>query len=184
MIALSAIADSEEIKPEKANDVTREARDFLGPLLPRSTSDAFDVFHRDITLAAIELAGNMRRSTSAYHFTPLVDRGEPKMKWCTLPHFGHGGLVHISDFTQSDIVDIDSARNLKPSRLEPNEDGSIGERIMTIYPALCRRGRDGDVLVSKELLLVELRKPVQRRGKPREVESSRGMLSGIVDRFF
>ena len=179
MIALSAIPDFEEIKPEKAIDVTREAEDFLGPLLPRSTSDAFNVFHHDITLAAVELAGNMRRSTSAYHFTSLVDRGDPKMKRFTLPQFGHGGLVHISDFTQSEILDIESNRSLKPSRVEKNAHGWIGDRILTIYPALCRRGRDEDIVVSKELLLVKLTKPLQRRGKPREVESSRSMLSGM-----
>ena len=184
MIAWSAIPDSEDLKLERASEVTRLAGDFLGPLLTKCTSDAFIVFHRDITLAAIELAGTMRRSTSAYHFTSLVDRGHPRMKRSTLPPFGHGGLVHISDFIRSEVLDIDSNKNLKPNRLEPNADGSIGNRIMTIYPALCRRGRDKDILVSKELLLVELRKPVQRRGKPREVESSRGMLSGIVDKFF
>ena len=183
MIAWSAIPDSEEIKFERAGDVTREADKFLRPLLPRSTSDAFDVFHRDITLAAIELAGNMRRSTSAYRFTSLVNRGNPRMKRSTLPPFGHGGLVSISDFTQSEILDIDSNRNLKPSRLEPNADGSVGDRIMTIYPALCRRGGDGDIVVSKGLLLVELKKPLQRRGKPREVESSWGMLGGIMKQF-
>ena len=154
--------------------------EFLDPVLPRSTSEAFNVFHRDITLAAIELAGNMRRSISIYHFTSLVGQGRPRMKRSTLPRFGHGGLVHISDFTRSEILDIDSNRNLKPSRLESNADGSIGDRIMTIYQALCRRGRDEDVLVSKELLLVELRKPLQRRGKPGEVESSWGKLSGII----
>ena len=184
LIAWSAIPDSEEIKVERADDVTREAGDFLGPLLPKCTSDAFIVFHHDITLAAIELAGNMRRSTSAYHFTSLVNRGDPRMKRPTLPPFRHGGLVHISDFTQSEILDIDSNRKLKPSRLEPNADGSVGDRIMTIYPALCRRGKNGDILVSKELLLVELSKPLQRRGKPREIESSKSVLSGIVDKFF
>ena len=174
----------ERIKLKRADEVTRTAEKFLAPLLPERTSDAFKVFHRNITLAAIELAGNMRRSASAYHFASFVDRGDPNMKRFILPPFGHGGLAYISDFTQSDIADIDSARNLKPSRVEPNEDGSIGQRIMTIYPGLCRRGRDGDVLVSKELLLVELRRPVQRRGKPREVETSKGMLGGIVDRYF
>ena len=183
LIAWSAIPDSEDTKIEKASKVTREADDFLRPLLPKCTSDAFTVFHHDITLAAIELAGNMRRSTSAYHFTLLVNRGDPRMKRRTLPPFRHGGLVHISDFTQSEILDIDSNRVLKPSRLEPNADGSIGDRIMTIYPALCRRGKNGDIMVSNELLLVELSKPLQRRGKPREVESSRGMLSGIVDKW-
>ena len=183
MIAWSAIPDSEDIKFDRAKEVTREADDFLKPLLPKRTSDAFAVFHQDITLAAIELAGTMRRSTSAYHFASLVDRGHPSMKRLTLPPVGHGGLVHISDFSQSEILDIESNRNLKPSRLEPNEDGSIGERIMTIYPALCRRGRDENILVSKELLLVELRNPVQRRGKPREVESSWGKLSGIMKQF-
>ena len=182
MIAWSAIPDPENFN-EKASQVTREADHFLGPLLPERTSDAFVVFHRDITLAAIELAGTMRRSTSAYHFTSLVDRGHPRMKRYTLPPVGHGGLVHISDFSQSEILDLESNRNVKPSRLEPNEDGSIGERIMTIYPALCRRGRDENILVSKELLLVELRNPVQRRGKPREVESSWGKLSGIMKQF-
>ena len=183
MIAWSAIPDSGKIKSERANEVTREAEDFLAPFLPKRTSDAFSVFHRDITLAAIELAGKMRRSTSTYHFTSLVDSADHKMKRFTLPSFGKGGLVHISDFTGSEILDIDSNRNLKPSRVEKNADGWIGDRILTIYPALCRRGRDENIVVSKELLLVELSKPLPSRGKPREVESSRGMLSGIFDRF-
>ena len=183
MIAWSAIPDSEKSKLERAIEVTREADEFLRPLLPKHTSDAFNIFHRDITTAAIELAGTMRRSTSTYHFTSLVDRGHHGTKRPTLPPFGHGGVVQISDFTRSEILDIDSNRNLKPSRLEPSADGSVGDRIMTIYPALCRRGGDDDILVSKELLLVELRKPVQRRGKPREVESSWGKLSGIMKQF-
>ena len=184
MVAWSAVPNSKEIKFERAKELTLEADEFLAPLLPKHSSDAFEVFHRDITLVAIELAGTMRRSTSAYHFISLVDRGHPRMKRHTLPPFGHGGLVHISDFTRSEILDIESNRNLKPGRLEPDADGSVGDRIMTIYPALCRRGADGDIVVGKELLSVKLTKPLRRRGKPREVESSRGMLSGIVGRFF
>ena len=90
----------------------------------------------------------------------------------------------ISDFTRAELLDIDSNRNLKPERVEKNADGWIGDRTLTIYPALCRCGEDDDIVVSKELLLVELSRPLPRRGKPREVESSRGMLSGIVDRFY
>ena len=183
MIAWSAIPDSEAIKFERAKEVTLEADDFLAPLLPKRTADAFEVFHRDITLAAIELAGTIRRSTSAYRFTSLVDRGDHKMKRFTVPSIGHGGLVHISDFTGSEMLDIESNRNLKPSRVEKNADGWIGDRILTIYPALCRRGRDEDIVVSKELLLVELSKPLPRRGKPREVESSWGKLGGIMKQF-
>ena len=180
MIAWSAIPDTEKSKVENAIAVTREAEEFLRPLLPRHTSDAFNVFHHEITMAAIELAGTMRRSTSTYHFTSLVDRGHDDTKRPTIPPFGHGGLVHISDFARSEVLDIDSNRSLKPSRLEPNADGSVGDRILTIYPALCRRGRDEDVVVSKELLVVELKKPLQSRGKPREVESSFGKLKGIM----
>ena len=180
MIAWSAIPDTDKSKFEKANDVTREADEFLRPLLPRHTSDAFKVFHREITMSAVELAGTMRRSTSTYHFTSLVDRGHHGTKRPTIPPFGHGGLVQISDFTRSEVLDIDSNRSLKPSRLEPNADGSVGDRILTVYPALCRRGKDEDIVVSKELLLVELKKPLQSRGKPREVESSFDKLKGIM----
>ena len=181
MIAWSGIPYAEKIKSKRAKEVTHEANDFLGSLLPNRTSEAFDVFHRDITLAAIELAGTMRRSTSTYYFTSLVDRGHHGTKRPTLPTFGDGGLVHISDFSRSVILDIDSNRYLKPSRVEPNADGSVGHRIMTIYPALCRRSADEDILVSKELLLVELTNPVRSRGKPREVESSVGKLTGITN---
>ena len=180
MIAWSAIPDTDNYKYDKANDVTREAAEFLRPLLPRHTSDAFKVFHHEITMAAIEFAGNMRRSTSTYHFTSLVDRGHHGTKRPTIPPFGHGGLVQISDFARSEVLDVDSNRTLKPSRLEANADGSVGDRVLTIYPALCRRGRDEDIVVSKELLLVELNKPLQNRGKPREVESSFGKLKGII----
>ena len=181
MVAWSAIPESDNSRNAAANEVTREAEDFLGPLLLKQTRNAFHIFHRDITLPAVELAGTMRQSTSSYKFVFLVDRGDHGVKRPTLPPLGHGGHVSIGDFNQSDVLDVESSRILKASRLEVNEDGSIGRRIMTIHPGVCRRGRDEDILVSKELVLVELTKPMQRRGKPREVESSKGMLGGLFN---
>ncbi len=109
------------------------------PLLPEQVKGAMDTFHRDITEPTVEFTCAMRRSTSSYHFAFIEDPKVYGMERPELPPPGKGIPVFPDDLDHSEVLDIESHRTLKVGRVEPNEDGSFGNRVMTVDPALYRR---------------------------------------------
>jgi len=109
------------------------------PLLPEQVKAAMDAFHRDITEPTVEFTCAMRRSTSSYHFAFIKDPKGYEMERPELPPPGKGIPVFPDDLDHSEFLDIESHRTLKVGRVESNEDGSLGNRVMTVYPALYRR---------------------------------------------
>lgn len=139
-------------------------------------------FHREITEPAVKLACTLRRSSASYDFVFMVTPQVYQTQRPDLPPPEKGGLVFPADLDRSEILDIETRKTLKPNRLEPNRDGSIGNRIMIIHPALYRCRGEEKILLGKQLLLAQLPEVSQRRGKPRNNEGSRNLIAGLFNR--
>ena len=151
-----------EVQGDLATEVTREAENILGPLLPRLAPAAMKRFHSHITLSAIDLASNLRRSPVRYYFVYDIYHGQrPSIRPDLMPQ-KKGRPVNQAERGKVNIVDIDSRKTLKPSQaLVMTQDGNIGEEIMLIHPALCcRKGEGDEVVLSKSLHLVKLLAPL------------------------
>ncbi|MCJ1392988.1 hypothetical protein MMC18_005860 [Xylographa bjoerkii] len=166
--ALSAMLNLPSFKAiqgDSATKVTREAENIFGPLLPRLAPSAMERFHFHITLPAIDLACNLRRSLIHYYFVYDIYEGQRPSIRPGLALQKKGRPVDQAERGKINIVDIDSHKTLKPSQaLALMQDGKIGEEIMLIHPALCRRKGDGDeVTLRKSLHLVTLLEPLPIR---------------------
>lgn len=160
--------------------ITREASEFLEPLLPRRVPGAMSAFHRDITIPAINLASTMRQSTANYRFVFRLTSNEYMEGRPPLPRPGKGSLLYKADLAEIDVLDVGSRITLKKGRAyEEAKDGSIAESILVVHPALYRKRTTESSLLSKRVVLAELLKPPQRRGQPRDVEGSRGLLDNF-----
>lgn len=159
-----------------------EAQDSLEPVLPNRGPNAFNVFHREITVPAVKFACILRKSSASYEFmfmatAKLYQSERPEL------HPDTGGLLFPGNLDRSDILDIESRKTLRPGRVERGKDGSIGNRIMVIHPALYRRKGNDEILLGKQLLLAQLPEPSHRLGKPRNNEGSRSLIAGFFNGF-
>lgn len=157
--------------------INDEARDFLEPLLPRRAPSAMSAFHRDITMPAVKLASTMRQSTANYHFVFRVSSNRYEEGRPPLRPPGKGSLLYKSDLEEIDVLDVGTRITLKKGRdYEAAKDGSIAESILEVHPALfCKRATES-ILLSRQVVLADMFGPPQRRGQPRDVEGSRGLL--------
>lgn len=185
--ALVALSSSEGFRKgleEDAQKISRQASDFLEPVLPRRTSGAMSAFHRDITMPAIRLASTLRQSTANYHFvfrvaSDLYDERRPALR-----RPGNRLLLYKIDLEDVDVLDVGSRITLKKGRhYEEASDGSIADSILVMHPALYRERATEKILLSRQVVLADLFKPPQRRGQPRDVEGSRGILDKLSLRF-
>ena len=147
-----------------AKDVTREAENFITPLLPRLAKGAFNRFHSQITLPAIDFASTLRRSPAHYHFIFSLNQGLHLSSRPALTPLKKPRSVHKAELDRVDMLDIESRKTLKPNQnLAVARDGNIAEEVMCIYPALCRRkGDGGGTVLRKPLDLVKLLSPLPR----------------------
>lgn len=159
-----------------------EAQDFLEPVLPKRGGNAFNEFHREITVPAVNLACILRKSSASYEFMFMTD---PKLYQKERPelHPETAGLLFPGNLEMSDILDIETRKTLRPGRVERGKDGSIGNRIMVIHPALYRRKGNDEICLGKQLLLAQLPEPSHRLGKPRNNEGSRNLIAGLFNGF-
>ena len=150
-----------------AKDVTREAENFIAPLLPRLAKGAFSRFHSQITLPAIDFASTLRRSPAHYHFLHGLNQGLQLSSRPDLTPLKKPRSVHKAELDRVDVLDIDSRKTLKPNQsLAATREGYIGDEIMCIHPALCRRKGDGaGTVLRKPLDLVKLLSPLPRNRK-------------------
>jgi len=162
MLSLPAF---KEVQGDMATEVTREAENFMSPLLPRLAPTAMKRFHAHITLPAIDLACNLRCSPVRYSFVYNIHEGQRPSIRPTLAPQRKGRPVKQTERGKVNMVDVNSQRLLKPSQiLVATQDGTIGEEIMLLCPALCRRKGEGDeVVLRKTLHLVKLLAPIPVR---------------------
>lgn len=180
LTALSATSAYPSRQTEFAKLVTMEAQDFLEPVLPKRGTNAFKTFHREITMPAVNLACTFRRSSASYEFIFTAD---PKLYQNERPPLETGGLLFPGNLGNSDIIDIETRKTMRPGRLEQGKDGSFGNRIMIIHPALYRRRGNDEILLGKQLLLAQLPESSHPLGKPRNNEGSRSLISGLFNGF-
>lgn len=169
---------------EAALRITREAEDFLPPLLPNLKEGAMELFHSEITEIAIKFASTMKRSPAYYHFVFRLHSNANISNVCrpNLPLPGKGVPLFPSDVNMVDILDMESRTTLKPNMaLYVGKDSSIGRRILIIHPALYRRTETEEILLRKQVVLTELPKTFQRRAKARDVEGSRNLFNGLFN---
>lgn len=70
------------------------------------------------------------------------------------------------------MIDVTTGKTLKPdSPIVSDSSGYIGDRMMTLSPALYRRDDDKFVLLSQEVILVKLYEPLGRRHAKKESTS-------------
>ena len=70
------------------------------------------------------------------------------------------------------MVDVATGKLVKPNNLVmPDSNKNIGDRIMTLSPALYRGTKDNFVLLAQEVILVELYEPLRRRHANKESTS-------------
>jgi hypothetical protein len=152
---------------KSGKDVTREAENFIAPLLPRMAKGAFNRFHSQITLPAIDFASTLRRSPAHYQFVYALNQGLHLLSRPTLTPLKKPRTVHKSELDQVDVLDIDSRKTLKPNQnLAVTREGFVAEEIICIHPALCRRKGDGaGTVLRKPLDLVKLLYPLPRNKK-------------------
>ena len=184
--ALNAICATPEFalrQKEAARENTQEAVEFLRPLLPNLKKDAMAVFHSEITETAIKFASTMRRSSAYYHFVFRLSPNSHVSQLSnrpSLPSPGKGVPLLPSDLVKVNVLDMESRMTLKPNMaLNINKDGSIGRTILIIHPALYRRTSTEEILLRKQVVLTELPKTFERRARPKDVESSRGLISWL-----
>ncbi|KAK3178858.1 hypothetical protein OEA41_000995 [Lepraria neglecta] len=184
--ALNAICATPEFalrQKEAARENTQEAVEFLQPLLPNLKKDAMAVFHSEITETAIKFASTMRRSSAYYHFVFRLGPNSHVSQLSnrpSLPSPGKGVPLFPSDLDKVNVLDMESRMTLKPNMaLNINKDGSIGRTILIIHPALYRRAATEEILLRKQVALTELPKTFERRARPKDVESSRGLISWL-----
>ena len=160
-----------QTQSKSANKVTREAEDFLRPLLPNLAEGAMKRFHAQITLPAIELASAMRCSPARYYFvfTPVDPGHHPSTRPAMAP-LKRGRYIHRDELDSVSLVDIDSRKVIKSlKKVEVNPDGSIAEEIMLVHPGLCRYQAGKDITLGKPVILVKMLNPLSREPK-RDVE--------------
>ena len=177
LVTLSSTTGYGKSLEEAARLITEEAEDFLVPLLPRRKDRAMSAFHRDVTMPAIKLASTIRQSTANYRFVFRVASRKYDEARPPLPRPGKASLLRKADLEDTDVLDVGSNITLKKGReYEEAKDGSIAESILVVHPALHRMGPTDSIPLSRQVVLAELFKPPQRRGRAGDVEGSRGLL--------
>ncbi|MCJ1473627.1 hypothetical protein MMC13_002278 [Lambiella insularis] len=159
MLGLSAF---KEVQGERATQVTREAESFIRPLLPTLGAEAMKRFHSQITLPAISLACSFRRSPVRYFLR--YDLG-PSVRSSQRPALApqrKGRAINIAQRHEVDLLDVDSRKTLKANQgLAVARDGTLGEEILIIHPALSRRKGDAEeIMLRKTLELIKLLAPL------------------------
>ena len=132
--------------------VTRDAWSLLKPLFPKTIDQhkAMTVFHHRITIVAWELSKQLRTSSAKYKFDErYIDGTTSKAK-----------AIYREDMECSILLDSGTGSKLRRSTdVVFDSNGSFGQRLCVIFPALVRSKADGqDIKIGKATLLVALNK--------------------------
>jgi len=107
-----------------------------------------------IVIPAFELARNLRMSSAGYYFSP-----KPGELFNQLPR----PLVK-EDLGSYSMIDVVEDRPVKNSTiLYYHDDGTFGEGLCVLHPALVRHGKDREIVIRKPVILVKLHRPASKR---------------------
>ena len=147
---------------------------FIPPTDPNiDSADGLETLHSQITLPALALATKLRLSTSNYTFTSQLFTNRDPAK---------SSNVLIYETKDAHMVDIMTHKVIRPdSAIKIAEDGSIGEEMLVVSPALLRvvieGERKGRVLVAKPNILVKLHEPMMKKAKGMAMGMRAAMLA-------
>ncbi|KAL8809184.1 MAG: hypothetical protein Q9200_003631, partial [Gallowayella weberi] len=158
LAALSTMRGFEQSRQSACFHIATRIFNYIAKFFPviEDNNQSLQLLAEEVVCPAIKLAETIRTSPCNYVFKPTMSDTR-LFKECELRQ------EHLS---QLKLIDIGTGKTLKPqSPVQPEEDGSIGQQIMMLAPALyrCNQGI-APLLLVKELDLVKLHKPLGRQG--------------------
>ncbi|KAL8679702.1 MAG: hypothetical protein Q9186_004020 [Xanthomendoza sp. 1 TL-2023] len=163
---LQALAKIDGFQTEQQRQATTVSKDLwtaLIYLIPEISTDehGWKRLHDSVTMPAVQLATNMRFSTSCYRIIAHLPRNSSSGG-------ANNNVIYHPDIQRHTILDVATRKVLKQdSVLKVAEDGRIGEHVMVIQPLLLRMQRDsnGGVALCKATVAVRLDEPMAKRAK-------------------
>ncbi|KAL8884324.1 MAG: hypothetical protein Q9215_007597 [Flavoplaca cf. flavocitrina] len=164
---LQALAKIDGFQSEQQRQATIVSKDLwaaLTYLLPELTTDGksgWKRLHETVTSPAVQLATNMRFSTSCYRIIAHLPRSSSASP-------GHSNVIYHPDIQRYTILDVATQKVLRQdSVLKVAEDGRIGEHVMVLQPLLLRMQRDthGGIALCKPTVAIKLDEPMAKRAK-------------------
>ncbi|KAL8645160.1 MAG: hypothetical protein Q9226_007426 [Calogaya cf. arnoldii] len=167
--ALSKIDGFQSEQQGQATIVSKDLWAALTYLLPELATDGesgWKRLHETVTTPAVQLATNMRFSTSCYRIIAHLPRNSSSSS-------GHGNnnnnnVIYHPDIQRFTILDVATQKVLRQdSVLKVAEDGRIGEHVMVLQPLLLRMQRDshGGIALCKPTVAVKLDEPMAKKAK-------------------
>ena len=139
-------------------DETYEILRVVFPVIGAHRTSLRTLYDKIIKLA-VNLAITIQTSKTTYHFEYRAPSAAPFMMYPVSKH----------SLGRYRMIDVATGKTLKPeSPIVSDSSGNIGVRMMTLSPALYRRKDDESVLLSQEVILVELYKALGRRHTKKE----------------
>ncbi|KAL9604700.1 MAG: hypothetical protein Q9219_000420 [cf. Caloplaca sp. 3 TL-2023] len=177
--ALAKIDGFQTEQHHKATAVSKDLFTALTYLLPEIATHedvGWKRLHERITIPAVQLATNMRFSTSVYRTISHVPRPSSSSspsnnnnnQTSSPPSSTNNTTLFHPDLTRHTLIDLATQKHLRAdSALKVADDGRIGESVFVLQPLLLRMQRDtnGGVALCKLCVAVRLDEPlVKRRG--------------------
>ncbi|KAL8948276.1 MAG: hypothetical protein Q9222_005524 [Ikaeria aurantiellina] len=163
---LQALAKIDGFKTEQDRQATTVSKDlwaalvYLLPELAPHGETGWKRLHENVTMPAVQLATNMRFSTSCYRIIAHLPRSSSSGQ--------SSGLIYHPDIQRYTLLDVATQKVLRQdSVLKVAEDGRIGEFAMIVQPLLLRMQRDtnGGIALCKPTVAVKLDEPMAKRTK-------------------
>ncbi|KAL8766889.1 MAG: hypothetical protein Q9209_006437 [Squamulea sp. 1 TL-2023] len=166
---LQALAKIDGFQAEQQRQATIVSKDLwaaLTYLLPELATDGdsgWKRLHNTVTTPAVQLATNMRFSTSCYRIIAHL----PRKSSSSSDHSNNNAIYH-PDIQRYTILDVATQKVLRQdSVLKVADDGRIGEYVMVVQPLLLRMQRDshGGIALCKATVAVKLDEPMAKKAK-------------------
>ena len=175
--ALTSLIESAEFKEMLAKargDLTTHVFNAIQEFFPIIKGDHTSLYtlYVKVISPAIDLAVTMQTSSTPYTLMPRI--------WTTT--IGSRLLLSRDDLAYHKAVDVRTGKTLKKdSPVVANGQGTIGEQIAQLAPALWRSvAGENPVRLTQPIILVELYFPVRRR-PANTTQSTKHQASGNVD---
>ena len=141
--------------------LAEESYELLGSVFPVISNHRISLgtLYEKVIKLAVDIAITMQTSLTTYHFDNRAPSATPFVTYS----------VSKLSLGRTQLIDVETRKPLKPdSLILSDSSGNIGDRIMTLSPALYRRNKGNSVLLSQEIILVKLYKPLGRRHAKKE----------------
>ncbi|KAL8991685.1 MAG: hypothetical protein Q9169_007749 [Polycauliona sp. 2 TL-2023] len=165
--ALSKIDGFQSEQQRQATLVSKDLWASLIYLLPDLAESGWKRLHDTVTTPAVQLATNMRFSTSCYRIIAHLPRSSSSSSSSSGQSHNNNVIYH-PDIQRYTILDVATQKVLRQdSVLKVAEDGRIGESVMVLQPLLLRMQRDshGGIALCKPTVAVKLDEPMARKVK-------------------